>query len=260
MIGPWLTTSVPNMIEGLQVSNPHFTESILHCQRFFSFVLFSRVPENSSTFRACFVFQFSEPLAISTLISVLLLALKSQILRLPEGPEIAVGGGCMAISLSRFSRSLWGGGGKVKEPVSNASDLNSSPSSEWGFGLMKERKVAPPHRKVRRNRREERRVDREYDDFVLVASDEGSDWCLSGSESDDSDWSIGWLEPLSSDFPSVDDDGFAVLVPCYTPGCKEVEASNNVLLTAIKNLSNEFSSAGKDYMGQWLASIQNFEA
>jgi len=39
------------------------------------------------------------------------------------------------------------------------------------------------------NSREERRkMDREYD-VVLVPSDGG---CVSGSESDDYDWSIGW--------------------------------------------------------------------
>ena len=41
-------------------------------------------------------------------------------------------------------------------------------------------------------------------------------------------------------------DGFAVLVPCYKPSCKVVEASNKALLGLIKNLSNEFSS-GKFY-------------
>ncbi|PNX89767.1 hypothetical protein L195_g045889 [Trifolium pratense] len=59
-------------------------------------------------------------------------------------------------------------------------------------------------------------IDKEYD---------VSDWCfVSGSEFDDSDWSIDWLEPLDSDFESNDnddgDDSFAVSVPCYSPGCK----------------------------------------
>ncbi|KAJ1375822.1 hypothetical protein SESBI_50585 [Sesbania bispinosa] len=158
----------------------------------------------------------------------------------------------MAVSLTRLSWWLWGGG-KEKEPVSSGSPLNSS--SEWGFSLkeresvnvkfplVKGTKIAPSHRKVKRKwqSREERRIDREYD-VVLVPSDGGG--CLSGSESDDSDWSIGWLEPHGSDFLSDDDsDGsFAVLVPCYRPGCKEVEGSNNELLSAIKNLPNEFSS------------------
>ena len=86
---------------------------------------------------------------------------------------------------------------------------------------------------------------------VLVPCDNdcNCDCCLSGSESDDSDWSIGWLEPLASDFRSNGDDGFAVLVPCYKPSCCKVveEASNKALLGVIKNLSNEFSS-GKFYV------------
>lgn len=155
----------------------------------------------------------------------------------------------MSISLTRLAWSMWGGRGKEKKPVSSkASALNSKQSSEWG--LAKETKMGPPQRKVGRSK-EERRVHIEYDDVVLVASDDdcSSDWCLSGSESDDSDWSIGWSEPLASDFRSNGDDGFAVLVPCYKPSCCKVveEASNKALLGVIKNLSNEFSS-GKFYV------------
>ncbi|KAF7809391.1 uncharacterized protein G2W53_036134 [Senna tora] len=163
----------------------------------------------------------------------------------------------MAVSLTRFSWWLWGN--KEKEPVSNTSTLNSS--SEWGFSLkeretlkfplVKGKKIAASHGKVKRKwqSREQRRID-------------NGGGCLSGSESDDSDWSIGWLEPHGSEFQSDDesDNSFAVLVPCYRPGCKEVESSNNEFLSAIKNLPDEFSSAGKNYMGQWLASLQNFEA
>jgi hypothetical protein len=48
---------------------------------------------------------------------------------------------------------------------------------------------------------------------------------LSASDSNDSDWSIGWLEPHAPDFlGDVDaDDSFAVLVPCYRHDCKELE-------------------------------------
>lgn len=156
----------------------------------------------------------------------------------------------MAVSLTRLSWWLWGGS-KEKETV-----VNGNSSSEWCFSmkereslkfpLMKGTKMAPSNRRVRKkwHSREERRIDREYD-VVLVPSD-GGGGCLSGSESDDSDWSIGWLEPHGSDFVSDDDDesdgSFAVLVPCYRPGCKEVEGSNNQILSAIKNLPNEFSS------------------
>lgn len=173
----------------------------------------------------------------------------------------------MAVSLTRLSCWLWRGS-KEKEPI-----VNGNPSSEWSFSLKERESLKFPlmkgtnnQRKVRKKwqSREERRVDREYD-VVLVSSD-GGGGCLSGSESDDSDWSIGWLEPHGSDFQSDDDESesdssFAVLVPCYRPGCKEVEGSNNHLLSAIKkNLPNEFSSAGNNYMEQWLASLQSFEA
>ncbi|MED6144064.1 hypothetical protein PIB30_012152 [Stylosanthes scabra] len=193
----------------------------------------------------------------------------------------------MAVSLTRLSWWLWGGK-KEKEPVSinGSSSSSSSSSTEWGFPmkereavmkfpLVKGTKVAPSsssHRnKVKRKwqSREERRIrehhhddDVDDDDVVLVPSD-GGVGCLSGSESDDSDWSIGWLEPHGSNFQSYEDESdnsFAVLVPCYRPGCKEVEGSNNELFCAIKDLPNEFSSAGMNYMEGWLASIQNFRA
>lgn len=86
-------------------------------------------------------------------------------------------------------------------------------------------------------------IDREYD-LVLVPSDGG---CLSGSESDDSDWSIGWLEPHASDF-LCDDEGetsFAVLVPCYGRGRTEVvdDSSNRVLGAIVSsNFAKELSS------------------
>lgn len=169
----------------------------------------------------------------------------------------------MAVSFTRFSWLYWGG--KEKEPVSNVSN-----GSEWGFGLresdsVKFRQVkgakmaaAAASRKVKRkwSSREERRIDKEYD-VVLVPSD---GVCLSGSESDESDWSIGWLEPHAPDFQSDDegDDSFAVLVPCYRHNCEEVEKGepSGQLLSAIINLPDEYSSESK-YMQQWLSSLQN---
>ena len=159
----------------------------------------------------------------------------------------------MAVSFPRISWWMWGG--KDKEPVSNGSPLNSTP--DWGLGLREPdtvkfrsvggAKVTSSSRKVKRKwqSREERRIDREYD-IVLVPSD---GVCLSGSESDDSDWSIGWLEPHAPDFLSDDetDGNFAVLVPCYRHGCKElVEDPNDHLLSAIKNLPNEYSAGKSD--------------
>lgn len=86
--------------------------------------------------------------------------------------------------------------------------------------------------------REERKIDREYD-LVLVPSDGG---CLSGSESDDSDWSIGWLEPHSADFISdtESENSFAVLVPCYGRGrCEMVESPKRHLFGEV-----DFANAG----------------
>ncbi|XP_038719954.1 uncharacterized protein LOC120012583 [Tripterygium wilfordii] len=99
-------------------------------------------------------------------------------------------------------------------------------------------------RKVKRRwqSREDRGVERERA-VVFVPSDGGV--YLSGSESEGPDWSIGWVEPHGPNFRSDDeiDDGFAVLVPCYRPGCKElVEASTGQLLSAINNLPKESSS------------------
>ncbi|KAB2597529.1 hypothetical protein D8674_000449 [Pyrus ussuriensis x Pyrus communis] len=176
----------------------------------------------------------------------------------------------MAVSFTRLSWCWWSG--KEKEPANSGSSMNSS--FECGFGGLREPgavqfssvkgpKMASSPRKVKRKwqSREERRVDREYD-IVIVPSDGGA--FLSGSESDDSDWSIGWLEPHGSGFQSDDDESdnsFAVLVPCYTPGCKEVvDDSNKEFLSAIKKLPAEFSSDCKNYMEQWLSSLPNFDA
>ncbi|KAK6923834.1 hypothetical protein RJ641_010034 [Dillenia turbinata] len=155
----------------------------------------------------------------------------------------------MAFSLTRFSWWLWGG--KEKEPISNGPSLNFS--SEFGLGVMREvdgmkfpavkgRKISSSSRKVKRKwqSREERRTDKELD-VVLVPSD---GVCLSASESDDSDYSIGWLEPHAPDFQSDDesDSSFAVLVPCYRHDCKEVENPNDQLLNAITSFPLEYSN------------------
>ncbi|XP_050204345.1 uncharacterized protein LOC126654500 [Mercurialis annua] len=164
----------------------------------------------------------------------------------------------MAVSLTRFSWWMWNS--KEKDPVSNGSSF-TSPTTDWGSGLREvesvkfSKKNLASAKKVKRkwHSREERRVGN------VVPSDGGV--CLSGSESDGPDWSIGWVEPHGPEFRGDDetDDGFAVLVPCYKPGCKElVENSNNQLLSAIKNLPNGLSSEGKKNYMEWLSSVQNF--
>ncbi|KAL6012607.1 hypothetical protein ACLOJK_003096 [Asimina triloba] len=153
----------------------------------------------------------------------------------------------MAMTFPRLSWWLWAG--KDHEPTAS---LNAS--VDLGFGLREHESVKfPPvkgtktstSRRVKRKwqSREERRIDREYD-LVLVPSDGG---CWSGSESDDSDWSIGWLEPHAPDFASEDesDSSFAVLVQCYGRSRNELaENSKNHVLGAIVagNLPNGYSS------------------
>lgn len=156
----------------------------------------------------------------------------------------------MAVAFTSLSWWLWSG--KHQEPkISNGSSLNSSPESAlWEldnikFPLVKGGHIASSSRKVKRkwHSREERKVDREYD-VVVVPSDGG---CVSGSESDDSDWSIGWLEPHGPGFPSDDetDNSFAVLVPCYGRGRQDaVENSQNKILDTMGSFPDNFP-AGK---------------
>ncbi|CAH8344922.1 unnamed protein product [Eruca vesicaria subsp. sativa] len=71
------------------------------------------------------------------------------------------------------------------------------------------------------------------------------------------EWSVGWTEPLGPGFQSDedgDDGGFLVLVPCYKAVAEG--ASNKQLLTAVKNLPSGLSPDGKNYMDQWLSSLQ----
>lgn len=98
--------------------------------------------------------------------------------------------------------------------------------------------------------REERKIDKEYD-IVIVPSDGG---CVSGSESDDSDWSIGWMEPHGSGFLSEDesDDSFVVLVPCYGHVGNFPNNFQEQFLSTIPNISEN-----RTYMEQWLSSLQN---
>lgn len=182
------------------------------------------------------------------------------------------------MSFTRLSYWVWGG----KDHEAPASALNSS--SEFPAGFREQDSLKFPtvsgarmrssSRRVKRKwqSREERMIDKEYD-IVLVPSD---GVCMSGSESDDSDWSIGWLEPHAPDFlsDSESESSFAVLVPCYGRGrCEQTEVPKNHVLGAVEHhvlgavennflraaveLHNGFTSEGKSYIEQWLSSLQN---
>ncbi|KAL8233534.1 hypothetical protein R6Q59_019634 [Mikania micrantha] len=173
--------------------------------------------------------------------------------------------GEMAVAFSQISWWLWSGyhqDTKIhKRPSKNSStksDINMLELDNLKLPLVN---VASTSKRVKRKcqSRRERTVDKEYD-VVLVPSDGG---CLSGSESNDSDWSIGWLEPHGAGFCSDDDDdsddSFAVLVPCYGRG--------HVDVVNAKNLSNDkftigkvrdiYSAENETYMEQWLSSLQH---
>ncbi|PON49779.1 hypothetical protein PanWU01x14_228150 [Parasponia andersonii] len=169
----------------------------------------------------------------------------------------------MAVAFTNLSWWLWSG--KHQEPrLSNGSSLSSAPDSgTWEsdtlkFPLVQRANVASSSRRVKRkwHSREERKIDREYD-VVLVPSDGG---CVSGSESDDSDWSVGWLEPHGPGFQSDDDsdNSFAVLVPCYGRGLEEMVAdTKNNILNAVGIIPDVYSAESKKNLEQWLSSLQN---
>ncbi|XAR48494.1 hypothetical protein NMG60_11031329 [Bertholletia excelsa] len=166
----------------------------------------------------------------------------------------------MAMSFNNLAWWLWSG--KHQEPkISKDSTLKStSDLGSWELDIVKFPLVtggnsASSSRRMKRKwrSREERKLDREYD-VVIVPSDGD---CLSGSESDDSDWSIGWLEPHGPGFQSDDEseDSFAVLVPCY--GRQHVDVEQNLRGTSqdpIGKVPDTYASDVKKYMEQLLSS------
>ncbi|XP_044474714.1 uncharacterized protein LOC123202719 isoform X2 [Mangifera indica] len=155
----------------------------------------------------------------------------------------------MALAFSHLA--WWLQSGKHQEPtISNGSSLNSSTdlgfweSDNLIFPLVRRANMASSSRRVKRKwqSREERKIDREYD-VVIVPSDGG---CVSGSESDDSDYSIGWLEPHGPGFQSDEDldNSFAVLVPCYGKVRDNVvEDTKENIFGAIFNIHDSYSAA-----------------
>ncbi|MQL73839.1 hypothetical protein Taro_006220 [Colocasia esculenta] len=134
----------------------------------------------------------------------------------------------MAVAFTRASWWLIGRGGKDARREPNSSPGPSAASSQDADSVRfpqgqaaRVRSARPRPRWQSREERRRRAVDREFD-LVLVPSDGGL--CWSGSDSDDSDWSIGWLEPHAPGFLPDSGDGdsetgsFAVLVPCYGRG------------------------------------------
>ncbi|XP_042417792.1 uncharacterized protein LOC122006378 [Zingiber officinale] len=164
----------------------------------------------------------------------------------------------MSMAFKRFSFWIWGG----KDQESPNSPLNTSdfPSGSKELDCLRFPPVSGPRARSNSRRvkkrwqsREERRIDKEYD-IVLVPSDGG---CMSGSESDDSDWSIGWLEPHGPEFQndSETENSFSVLVRCYGRGCSaEAKNSRSHVLGAINYVEDDLSD-GYKRMEEWLSSL-----
>ncbi|XP_019416069.1 PREDICTED: uncharacterized protein LOC109327396 isoform X1 [Lupinus angustifolius] len=175
----------------------------------------------------------------------------------------------MDAAFSHLAWWLWSR--KNQEPIlSNGSSTNSSADSgvkeldALRFHLINQAKVPSSSTRVKQKwySREENKIDREYD-VVLVPSDVG---CVSGSESDDSDWSIGWLEPHGAEFSSGDDESretdnsFAVLVPCYGSnysGMEEEDPKSNLLIN-VGNFPDGYSEGdGVFSNNKYIRAIQN---
>ncbi|KAL3514270.1 hypothetical protein ACH5RR_026987 [Cinchona calisaya] len=167
----------------------------------------------------------------------------------------------MAIAFANVSWWLWSGKQhEHAEPkIATGNSLNLSPdlglweSDTLKFPLVRGGNIRSSSGRVKRkwHSREERKIDKEYD-VVIVPSDGG---CYSGSESDDSDWSIGWLEPHGPAFQTDDDsdDNFAVLVRCYGRDGEELDDNSK----NVGNIPDLYAAGSKKNMEQWLSFLQN---
>eukprot|EP01018_Ginkgo_biloba_P035267 Gb_14558 [translate_table: standard] len=120
-------------------------------------------------------------------------------------------------------------------------------------------KKSGPRRQWRGRR--ESRIDTEFDSVLVPTEVE----CMSGSESGDSDWSIGWYEPHSSELSSENgsENSFAVLVPCYgIPSGPVVESWNGDYSQKSNNrrrkefMFNGSRADNNHYVEEWLSSRQ----
>ncbi|KNA08942.1 hypothetical protein SOVF_158120 [Spinacia oleracea] len=168
----------------------------------------------------------------------------------------------MSVTLPNLSWWLWSGK-KKDAKLQKGSSLNSSPElNVVELDLLKfpgisgaGGNLASNSRRVRRKwSQDDGKIDKEHD-VVLVPSDGGYS---SDSDSDASDWSIGWSEPHASGFLSEDeiDGGFGVLVRCYGRGSgakqdyRKNNSDNNV------NVPELYSADSKKSMERWLSSLQ----
>ncbi|KAL8153956.1 hypothetical protein V2J09_011716 [Rumex salicifolius] len=171
------------------------------------------------------------------------------------------------MSFSLTNLSWWWLKGKEKEAklqngasLSPATELNLWESEALKFSLRfggKSRSSKP--RRVKRKLQEQKieSIDREHD-VVIVPSDGG---CISDSDSDASDWSIGWSEPHAPDFLSDDeecDGGFGVLVPCYGSKNRDALQGKREFVDSKVNAADRFSADSRRINNPTFAAIDQF--
>ncbi|KAH7436286.1 hypothetical protein KP509_05G011600 [Ceratopteris richardii] len=119
-----------------------------------------------------------------------------------------------------------------------------------------------------RQRRRNQSLDLDFD-MVIVQPD-----YVSGSESEGSDWSVGWFEPHAPEFCSdgEPENSFAVLVPCYGSPSTEGRArfgqegslnanspnhSRSQLWAAVlSNITKDAHADANYYLQQWVSALQ----
>ncbi|CAH2076108.1 unnamed protein product [Thlaspi arvense] len=127
----------------------------------------------------------------------------------------------------------------------------------WLLGGRKEKETEALKFPTKINRGKGRVIKRKELELESFGSS-GSAESVAAAAADGPEWSVGWTEPHGPGFQGDeegDDGGFLVLVPCYRAVVEG--SSNNQLLAAVKNLPNGLSPDGKNYMEQWLSSLQN---
>uniref|UniRef100_A0A0E0LUY3 Uncharacterized protein n=1 Tax=Oryza punctata TaxID=4537 RepID=A0A0E0LUY3_ORYPU len=174
------------------------------------------------------------------------------------------------MGLSRFSDWIWPGSRTTRRsrdaPAASSVAIAMAgalfPDSPSGFreptmdtlrGPTSSGGGARRARKGSNRRRSREVVDREHDMVIVPPDGGGGDGYSSDSGSDDSDWSIGWLEPQGPELHSDgDSDGsFAVLVPCYRHRRRRVEEPGR------GRLADGNVSGGKNFVERWLSSLPN---
>ncbi|KAF8092138.1 hypothetical protein N665_0423s0023 [Sinapis alba] len=125
----------------------------------------------------------------------------------------------------------------------------------WLLGGKKEKETEALKFPAKINRDKGRVIKRKEMELESFGSSGTESVALAAAAAGDGpEWSVGWTEPHGPGFQN-DDGGFLVLVPCYKAVVEG--SSNNQLLSAVKNLPNGLSPDGKNYMEQWLSSLQN---